>query len=53
MAHVPFLETVPYRVIAAFTLFQLVYLLGVFGFTFIETYGVCFPLLIVAMIPFR
>ena len=34
-------------------LFALHVYAGVFGFTFIETYGVCFPLLIVAMIPFR
>lgn len=51
--HVTFLETVPFRTIATFTLFQLTYLLLCFGLTWIPIAGVLFPLLIMLLVPVR
>ncbi|KHG12566.1 Putative boron transporter 5 -like protein [Gossypium arboreum] len=42
--HASFVESVPYRFITMFTLFQLVYLLVCFGVTWIPIAGILFPL---------
>uniref|UniRef100_A0A1D1XNH8 Boron transporter 4 n=1 Tax=Anthurium amnicola TaxID=1678845 RepID=A0A1D1XNH8_9ARAE len=42
--HASFVETVPFRYIATFTLFQFVYLLLCFGVTWIPIAGILFPL---------
>ncbi|KGN58135.1 boron transporter 4 [Cucumis sativus] len=42
--HASFVESVPFKYIAAFTLFQFVYLLLCFGVTWIPIAGVLFPL---------
>ncbi|XP_075489007.1 putative boron transporter 7 isoform X1 [Primulina tabacum] len=42
--HASFLETVPFKYIFMFTLFQLVYLLTCFGITWIPIAGILFPL---------
>ncbi|KAL4366304.1 hypothetical protein GQ457_05G035110 [Hibiscus cannabinus] len=42
--HASFVESVPYRYIAMFTLFQLAYLLICFGVTWIPIAGILFPL---------
>ncbi len=47
------METVPFKVVAAFTVFQLVYLLACFGITWIPIAGVLFPVLIMLLIPVR
>lgn len=51
--HATFLETVPFKTIATFTLFQTVYLLMCFGLTWIPIAGVLFPLLIMLLVPVR
>ncbi|XP_047970285.1 probable boron transporter 2 isoform X1 [Salvia hispanica] len=51
--HATFVETVPFRTIAFFTLFQTVYLLLCFGITWIPIAGVLFPLLIMLLVPVR
>ncbi|KAM7471298.1 hypothetical protein LguiA_009481 [Lonicera macranthoides] len=51
--HASFVETVPFKTIAAFTLFQTVYLLLCFGITWIPIAGVLFPLLIMLLVPVR
>lgn len=51
--HATFVETVPFKAIAIFTLFQTVYLLGCFGITWIPLAGVLFPLLIMLLVPVR
>lgn len=51
--HATFVETVPFKTIAFFTLFQTVYLLLCFGITWIPIAGVLFPLLIMLLIPVR
>ncbi|KAA8540810.1 hypothetical protein F0562_024773 [Nyssa sinensis] len=51
--HATFIETVPFKTIAIFTLFQTAYLLGCFGITWIPIAGVLFPLLIMLLIPVR
>ncbi|KAL5725112.1 Boron transporter 1 [Ranunculus cassubicifolius] len=51
--HATFVETVPFKTIAAFTLFQTVYLLLCFGITWIPLAGVLFPLLIMLLVPVR
>ncbi|XP_048133277.1 boron transporter 4-like isoform X1 [Rhodamnia argentea] len=43
-AHASFVESVPFKWIAAFTLFQFVYLLVCFGVTWIPVAGILFPL---------
>ncbi|KAG9131471.1 hypothetical protein Leryth_015305 [Lithospermum erythrorhizon] len=51
--HATFVETVPFKTIAAFTLFQATYLLMCFGLTWIPLAGVLFPLLIMLLVPVR
>ncbi|KAL0341540.1 UNVERIFIED_CONTAM: putative boron transporter 2 [Sesamum calycinum] len=51
--HATFVETVPFKTIALFTLFQTVYLLLCFGLTWIPIAGVLFPLLIMLLVPVR
>ncbi|KAK8686760.1 hypothetical protein V6N13_125779 [Hibiscus sabdariffa] len=51
--HATFVETVPFKTIATFTLFQTVYLLVCFGLTWIPIAGVLFPLLIMLLVPVR
>ncbi|KAI3931323.1 hypothetical protein MKX01_040240 [Papaver californicum] len=51
--HAAFIETVPFRSIATFTIFQTVYLLLCFGITWIPLAGVLFPLLIMLLVPVR
>lgn len=52
-SHATFVETVPFKTIATFTLFQTVYLLVCFGITWIPIAGVLFPLLIMLLVPVR
>lgn len=42
--HASYVESVPFKVIAAFTIFQLVYLMLCFGVTWIPIAGILFPL---------
>ncbi|KAL6493537.1 Boron transporter 1 [Orobanche gracilis] len=51
--HAGFVETVPFKTIALFTLFQTFYLLLCFGITWIPIAGVLFPLLIMLLVPVR
>ncbi|GLT79494.1 hypothetical protein SLA2020_509800 [Shorea laevis] len=51
--HATFIETVPFKTIAIFTVFQTVYLLVCFGITWIPLVGVLFPLLIMLLVPVR
>ena len=51
--HAPWVETVSFKAIAAFTIFQLAYLLVVYGITWIPIAGFLFPLPIIALIPAR
>ncbi|XP_042498006.1 probable boron transporter 2 isoform X1 [Macadamia integrifolia] len=51
--HATFVETVPFKAIATFTIFQAVYLLLCFGLTWIPIAGVLFPLLIMLLVPVR
>ncbi|KAL6190786.1 hypothetical protein ACLB2K_037180 [Fragaria x ananassa] len=51
--HATFVETVPFKTIAAFTVFQTVYLLVCFGITWIPIAGVLFPLMIMLLVPVR
>ena len=51
--HATFVETVPFKTIAMFTIFQTTYLLTCFGLTWIPIAGVMFPLLIMFLIPVR
>ncbi|KAL9998965.1 putative bicarbonate transporter [Helianthus debilis subsp. tardiflorus] len=51
--HATFVETVPFKTVAAFTLFQTVYLLACFGITWIPIAGVLFPLMIMLLVPAR
>ncbi|EFJ36311.1 hypothetical protein SELMODRAFT_78956 [Selaginella moellendorffii] len=51
--HAAFVETVPFKTIIIFTLFQFVYLLACFGITWIPIAGVLFPLLIMLLVPIR
>ncbi|CAA0826713.1 Probable boron transporter 2 [Striga hermonthica] len=51
--HATFVETVPFKTIAFFTLFQTFYLLLCFGITWIPIAGVLFPLLIMLLVPVR
>lgn len=47
------MESVPFNIISAFTLFQLIYLLLVFGMTWIPMAGILFPLLFFFLIVIR
>lgn len=47
------METVPFKTIAIFTVFQTLYLLVCFGITWIPIAGVLFPLMIMLLVPVR
>ncbi|KAM0954556.1 putative bicarbonate transporter [Dioscorea sansibarensis] len=51
--HATFVETVPFKTITTFTLFQTIYLLVCFGITWIPIAGVLFPLMIMLLVPVR
>uniref|UniRef100_A0A1D1XPT4 Putative boron transporter 2 n=1 Tax=Anthurium amnicola TaxID=1678845 RepID=A0A1D1XPT4_9ARAE len=51
--HATFVETVPFKTIATFTLFQTAYLLVCFGITWVPIAGVLFPLMIMLLVPAR
>ncbi|CAM8893534.1 unnamed protein product [Rhodiola kirilowii] len=51
--HATFVETVPFKTIAVFTIFQTTYLLMCFGITWVPLAGVLFPLLIMLLVPVR
>lgn len=51
--HATFVETVPFKTIAYFTLFQAGYLLVCFGITWVPIAGVLFPLMIMLLVPVR
>jgi len=51
--HTTFVETVPFKTISMFTLFQTTYLLVCFGITWIPIAGVLFPLMIMLLVPVR
>ncbi|KAK1278711.1 putative boron transporter 2 [Acorus gramineus] len=51
--HATFIETVPFKTLAAFTIFQTTYLLICFGTTWIPIAGVLFPLMIMLLVPVR
>ncbi|XP_031132124.1 probable boron transporter 7 isoform X2 [Ipomoea triloba] len=51
--HASYVDSVPFKYIVGFTLFQFVYLLFCFGVTWIPIFGVLFPLPFFAMISIR
>ncbi|XP_044499212.1 probable boron transporter 2 isoform X1 [Mangifera indica] len=51
--HATFIETVPFKTIAVFTIFQTAYLLVCFGITWVPIAGVLFPLMIMLLVPVR
>ncbi|EEF47208.1 boron transporter 1 [Ricinus communis] len=51
--HATFVETVPFKTIAMFTIFQTFYLLICFGLTWVPIAGVMFPLMIMLLVPVR
>lgn len=51
--HATFVETVPFKMIALFTIFQAVYLLVCFGITWVPIAGLLFPLMIMLLVPVR
>ncbi|XP_062143265.1 probable boron transporter 2 isoform X2 [Alnus glutinosa] len=51
--HATFVETVPFKTIAIFTIFQTSYLLLCFGVTWVPIAGVLFPLMIMLLVPVR
>ncbi|KAK4596709.1 hypothetical protein RGQ29_014657 [Quercus rubra] len=51
--HATFVETVPFKTIAIFTIFQTAYLLVCFGITRVPIAGVLFPLMIMLLVPVR
>ncbi|KAI3408626.1 uncharacterized protein J3R85_020192 [Psidium guajava] len=51
--HATFVETVPFKAIVTFTLFQTMYLLICFGLTWVPIAGVMFPLMIMLLVPAR
>ncbi|EHA8589710.1 Bicarbonate transporter, eukaryotic [Cocos nucifera] len=51
--HAPFVESVPFRVINCFTMFQLAYFLLCFGLTWIPVAGILFPLPFFLLISIR
>nr|XP_043610954.1 probable boron transporter 6 [Erigeron canadensis] len=51
--HASYLESVPFRYIALFTLFQLAYFLLCYGITWIPVGGILFPLPFFLLIPIR
>ncbi|KAK4764984.1 hypothetical protein SAY86_026074 [Trapa natans] len=52
-AHASFVESVPYKAMAGFTIFQFVYLLICFGVTWIPIAGILFPLPFFLLISIR
>jgi len=52
-AHASYVESVPFKYIAGFTLFQFVYLLICFGVTWIPIAGILFPLPFFLLISIR
>ncbi|CAK9145257.1 unnamed protein product [Ilex paraguariensis] len=51
--HATFVETVPFKTIATFTIFQTTYLLICFGITWVPLAGVLFSLMIMLLVPVR
>ncbi|KAL5097796.1 hypothetical protein RYX36_002123 [Vicia faba] len=51
--HATYAETVPFKIMEAFTFFQTVYLLVCFGITWVPIAGVLFPLMIMLLVPVR
>ncbi|XP_047316650.1 boron transporter 1-like [Impatiens glandulifera] len=51
--HATFVETVPFKTIAFFTIFQTSYLLACFGLTWVPIAGLLFPLMIMLLVPVR
>ncbi|KAH7513529.1 hypothetical protein FEM48_Zijuj12G0210000 [Ziziphus jujuba var. spinosa] len=51
--HATFIETVPFKTIALFTIFQTAYLLVCFGITWVPIAGALFPLMIMLLVPVR
>lgn len=51
--HASFVESVPFKSIALFTIFQFLYLLLCFGVTWIPIAGILFPLPFFILIPIR
>jgi hypothetical protein len=51
--HVAFLEIVPFKVIAGFTILQDLIVLGIYGLTWAGIAGVLFPIPIMLLVPFR
>lgn len=51
--HASFVETVPFRTITTFTVFQVVYLLISFGMTWIPVAGILFPIVFFALVLIR
>ncbi|XP_062116255.1 probable boron transporter 2 [Humulus lupulus] len=51
--HATFVETVPFKTIVTFTLFQTVYLFVCFGITWIPIAGLLFPMFIMLLVPVR
>lgn len=51
--HATLVETVPFKSIVAFTIFQTLYLLACFGITWVPIAGLLFPLLIMLLVPVR
>ena len=51
--HATFVETVPFKTIAMFTVFQTIYLMICFGLTWVPIAGVMFPLMIMLLVPVR
>ncbi|WVZ08985.1 hypothetical protein V8G54_022331 [Vigna mungo] len=49
--HATFVETVPFKTIATFTIFQTIYLLVCFGLTWVPIAGVMFPMMIMLLVP--
>jgi hypothetical protein len=51
--HATFVESVPFKTIATFTIFQTVYLLICFGLTWVPIAGLLFPVMIMLLVPVR
>ncbi|KAL9407558.1 hypothetical protein AB3S75_046159 [Citrus x aurantiifolia] len=51
--HATFVETVPFKTILVFTIFQTAYLLVCFGITWVPIAGVLFPVMIMLLVPVR
>ena len=47
------METVPFKTVAVFTIFQTAYLFACFGITWIPVAGLLFPLMIMLLVPVR